>query len=201
MRRKSPASPHSLLPTPALGIDVGGVLVDFIARGEDTSFFGTRPIETPATEGSHEALSRLLDLFAGRVYIVSKAGPRIAGLTRQWLVEQQFVGPGALAESDVFFVTERSEKNTVCRRVGITHFIDDRLDVLKHLATVEMRVLYTGGLGDDEPPADIPTEVSLAPTWPDCVDLLEGHLAQRSQRAAEGRRARPKKKGPGRYSS
>ena len=31
-----------------VGLDVGGVLVDRVAEGDDTSFFGSRPMETPA---------------------------------------------------------------------------------------------------------------------------------------------------------
>lgn len=33
---------------PTLGVDVGGVILTLADREEDTSFFGTRPLETPA---------------------------------------------------------------------------------------------------------------------------------------------------------
>src|SRR5438309_2104042 len=76
---------------PVLGIDVGGVLVDRVAEDSDTSFFGGRPMETPAVVGAFEAVASLcLGVFEGRVHVVSKAGPKIASLTREWLARRHF---------------------------------------------------------------------------------------------------------------
>lgn len=63
---------------PVLGIDVGGVLVDRVAEGSDTSFFGNRPMDTPAVAGSLGAVAELVELFEYRVHIVSKAGSQDA---------------------------------------------------------------------------------------------------------------------------
>jgi hypothetical protein len=50
-------------PQPVLGVDIGGVIVDRVAENSDTSFFGDRPMETPAVEGAFDALAQLVATF------------------------------------------------------------------------------------------------------------------------------------------
>lgn len=160
-------------PRPAIGIDVGGVLVDRVGEQSDTSFFGDRPMETPAVPGALEAVPHLLELFAGRVYIVSKAGPKISGLTRQWLRQHGAIGTDAIPADHLYFVRKRPEKAPICTRLGVTHFVDDRLDVLAALTTVEHRYLFTGGLGHHQPPEHPPGWATVVDTWSRLVGLLE----------------------------
>ncbi len=155
-----------------LGIDVGGVFVDRVAAGSDTSFFGDRPMDTPAVPGAIDAVSELVELFEYRVHIVSKAGPKIAELTRRWLGSRGVIGGSSIPLGNVHFVRKRPEKHPVCEQLGVTHFIDDRLDVLAHLATVDHRYLFTGGLGSHEEPASIPAWATKVDTWPRLIELL-----------------------------
>lgn len=155
-----------------LGLDVGGVLVDRVAEGSDTSFFGDRPMDTPPVPGALEAVDRLVEVFSHRVHIVSKAGPKISALTRRWLGEQGLTSARAIAPGNVHFVRKRPAKAPICEQLGITHFVDDRADVLDHLAAVENRYLFSGGLGDNDLPTVIPDGVILVETWPRLVDLL-----------------------------
>ncbi|SEM08158.1 hypothetical protein [Streptacidiphilus jiangxiensis] len=159
---------------PTLGVDVGGVIVDRIAAGEDTSFFGSQPLLTPAVCGVFEALARLAaEPFEGRVHVVSKAGPKVAANTRAWLHHHEFFARTGIPAGNVHFVRERADKGPVCRRLGITHFVDDRLDVLGHLATVAHRYLFLGGLGDARPPAQVPAWATVAYTWSGLVDQIQ----------------------------
>jgi hypothetical protein len=152
---------------PTLGVDVGGVIVALADRDEDTSFFGSRPLETPAVAGVFDELGALTSgLFAGRVHVVSKAGPSVAANTRAWLAHHRFFERTGVAPDHVHFVRERRDKAPVCERLGITHFVDDRLDVLVHLETVEHRFLFTGGRSDEARGADLPDWATVAPTWP-----------------------------------
>lgn len=168
------ARPRAL---PALGLDVGGVLVDRVAEQSDTSFFGDRPMDTPAVAGALEALPHLLELFEGRVYIVSKAGPKISALTRQWLGRHGAVGADAIPSEHLHFVRKRPEKAPICARLGVTHFVDDRVDVLTALTTVEHRYLFTGGLGHHDPPTHPPGWATVVDSWAALVERLEGDLA------------------------
>src|SRR5262245_27105744 len=66
---------------PVLGVDVGRVIIA-PGEGEDDTFFLRGPeeeaLETPPTEACFETLAALTEAFEGRVWIVSKAGPKIA---------------------------------------------------------------------------------------------------------------------------
>lgn len=157
---------------PVLGIDVGGVLVDRVAEGSDTSFFGGRPMDTPAVAGALDALAELVELFEHRVHIVSKAGPKIAELTRRWLGSRGVTGDGGIPIGNVHFVRKRPEKHPICQQLSVTHFIDDRLDVLGHLTTVGHRYLFVGGLGDHEPPERPPEWATVIDTWSRLLGLL-----------------------------
>jgi hypothetical protein len=129
-----------------LGVDVGGVIVRLAEGGEDTSFFGNRPLETPAVDGVFEALAALTaGPFAGRVHLVSTAGPKVSANTRAWLHHHRFFERTGIPEAHLHFVRRRRDKAPVCERLAITHFVDDRVEVLFHLATVEHRYLFTGG--------------------------------------------------------
>ncbi len=119
-----------------------------------------------------EAVDRLVELFSHRVHIVSKAGPKISSLTRRWLGEQGLTCAQTIPPGNVHFVRKRPDKVPICEQLGITHFVDDRTDVLDHLVTVEHRFLFTGGLGDNSVPAVIPDDVIVVETWARLLGLL-----------------------------
>lgn len=176
-RRRSRLSPPAWKRTPVLGLDIGGVLVDRVAEGQDTSFFGSEPMATPMVPGSLEAVLELVQMFDHRVHIVSKAGPKIAALSRQWMGKLGFTGDGAIPMGNVHFVRKRHEKAPVSSRLGITHFVDDRADVHSHLTDVDYRYLFTGGLGSHEPPRDVPEGVEVVSSWVRLSGLLQRDLA------------------------
>ena len=158
---------------PTLGVDVGGVIVVLADRGDDTSFFGGRPLETPAVSGVFDELAALAGgLFEGRVHVVSKAGPAVAANTRAWLVHHRFFDRVGIPPSHVHFVRERRDKAPVCRWLGITHFVDDRLDVLAELGTVEHRYLFTGGRSDEADVVDVPDWAVAVASWADLAVAL-----------------------------
>ena len=161
-------------PQPVLGVDIGGVIVDRISENSDTSFFGDQPMETPAVDGAFAALTRLAAVFEHRVHIVSKAGPQIAALSREWLGHHGvFEPPIGIPESNVWFVSKRPDKAPICARLGVTHFVDDRPDVLQHLTTVHHQFLFLGGLGHHQPPVTSPRSVHRVSTWPELVVKIE----------------------------
>lgn len=169
-----------------LGLDVGGVLVDRVAEATDTSFFGDRPMDTPAVPGALDAIPNLLVLFGHRVHIVSKAGPKIAGLTQRWLDLRGVVGPGSIDPANVHFVRTRPEKHPICEGLEVTHFVDDRLDVLEYLTSVENRFLFTGGLGAHDAPLRVPDGIAVVGQWSRLVGLLQRDVEQAGARNARG---------------
>jgi hypothetical protein len=131
-----------------LGIDFGGVINDGSSHpsGDDTVFLTggfDEAMATPAVAGAIDAIGRLSMRFEGRIWIVSKCGPRIQERTEQWLKFHQFFDRASIDPDHIRFCRQRPEKAVRCAELGVTHFIDDRADVLEHmLGTVEHLYLF-----------------------------------------------------------
>ena len=94
---------------PRLGIDIGRVIIagDGIpdATGtfevskpggdHDTAFFEgdeAAMLATPEVSGAFDSIAALVPLFGGRVWLVSKCGPRVQARTLRWLAGHDFYG-------------------------------------------------------------------------------------------------------------
>lgn len=124
-----------------LGVDFGGVIQGGATVGgvEDTTFLSggdEAAMATPEVPGAFSALAQLAKDFEGRVWIISKCGPRIEERTRRWLEHQDFFRATGIAPSHLRFCRQRAEKANRCQELGVSHFMDDRSDVLDHLAGV-----------------------------------------------------------------
>lgn len=129
--------------TEFFGADLGGVLIDRVADGTDTSFFSGRYLETPQVGGAFDALARLnAGRFAGRVYVISKCGPRVEERSRDWLAHHRFHQITGIPQTHVHFCRDRKDKAPIAETLGLTHFVDDRLDVLGFLDAVPHRFLF-----------------------------------------------------------
>lgn len=127
-----------------LGVDFGGVITER-ARNDrpDTSFFSDNYLQTPAVLGVFEAIRRLVDeRFRAQVWIVSKCGQRVQRKTLDWLDHHNFYDQTGISPDHVRFCKQRSEKDGICRELGITHFVDDNLEVLGNLTTVGNLYLF-----------------------------------------------------------
>ena len=138
-----------------LGIDVGGVIaVSEERRGNGGHCYPAAAAAQPGedtvlttgavvSEECFVAVTKLVNHFgAEHVFIVSKAGERMAASTRTWLAEQGFHQRTGLREEHVFFCKDRPQKRPIVDALGITHFIDDRWSVLKHLDECQCRFLF-----------------------------------------------------------
>lgn len=148
---------------PRLGVDFGRVVHGGpLAPGvDDTAFLGgsfEEALASPATEGMYEVLPGLIDAFEGRAWIISKCGDRIRKRTLAWLDHHDFYERTGLRRENVRFCRKRAEKARHCAGLGITHMIDDRLDV--HAAIREIvphRYLFG--------PGEAPEWVRHIPDW------------------------------------
>jgi hypothetical protein len=143
-------------PLPALGLDIGRVIMcpteddgtpdtSFLALPEDEA------LAVPAAPFLWEVLPAIVEAFEGRVWLVSKAGARIEGLTRRWLAHHEFFARAGMAEDAVRFCRKRPEKRDHALSLGLTHFVDDRADVLDALRGA-VPFLYLFGRQDDPVP-------------------------------------------------
>ena len=118
----------------ALGVDIGNVIINHrLSDPKDTTLHEERYSSIPASEGVFEALKTLNEKFNGQVYLISKCTEWAETKILQWLKDNDFYMKTGVNEKNIHFVRERSEKDVVCRKLGVTHFIDDRLEVLSHM--------------------------------------------------------------------
>ena len=112
--------------TPILGIDFGNVI-----RDNESKTMIPRVKET---------LLALKSIFEDRIYVVSRIDDEDGGKRNlQYLKDNGFF-PGLISsEEKVLFCYKRQDKAPICEDLGITHFVDDRTEVLSHMKTVPNR--------------------------------------------------------------
>ncbi|MEZ5510508.1 MAG: hypothetical protein R3F47_11495, partial [Gammaproteobacteria bacterium] len=79
---------------PKIGIDIGRVIIGPVIGGKaDTSFLGgtlEKALETPPSAYAFDSIAKLVDLFDGNAWLVSKCGPNVQQKTKAWLRHWNF---------------------------------------------------------------------------------------------------------------
>ena len=131
----------------------------------DTSVLSGRDedaLQTPPSEGAFAVVRDLVTLTGGDVWLVSKAGPRVQKLTREWLDHWRFFAATGMRPDHVRFCKERADKAVHAQKLGLTHFIDDRIDVLHALQPHVPRLFL---FGHQRPGARIPGGIQRVMDW------------------------------------
>ncbi|MEL6529244.1 MAG: hypothetical protein AAGK01_11845 [Pseudomonadota bacterium] len=156
-----------------IGIDIGGVIIKPAETEGDTSFFTNDYLETPMFEGAAETIRRLREeRFGDEMYIVSKCGPRVQQKSLDWLEHHDFYTRTGLRRENVHFCRKRPEKAPICERLGISVFIDDRLDVLSHMTNVETLIQFCGSQRARNSQRDDRFEYQRCENWREVAELL-----------------------------
>lgn len=120
-----------------LGIDLGKTIV--------TKFEG----KTLVFPDAIRVVKRLVDeRFRGNVIIVSKVNPEQQRRAEKWIEETQFCKNTGILPRNIYFCPERQDKGPICLKNGVTHFIDDRPEVMSHMEFVTNRILFQPVLED-----------------------------------------------------
>jgi hypothetical protein len=91
-----------------------------------------------------EVIARLVPRFGGRVWLVSKCGPRVQARTERWLAAHRFFERTGISEANLRFCRQRPDKRQHCLELDLTHFIDDRADVHEAIHGVVEHQFYFG---------------------------------------------------------
>ncbi len=157
-RTKTQAIGDTIAAPRALGIDIGRVIIKPGDTSGDTSFLhgsDADAMETPQNPRAFEVIGQLVEAFEGRVWLVSKCGPKIQRRTRRWLAHHQFFHRTGLTSRQLRFCLKRGDKAPICAELGLEAFIDDRADVLGPMAgIVPWRYLF-GPQRRGRPPSDM----------------------------------------------
>jgi hypothetical protein len=170
---------------PRLGIDIGRVIIrgyEHFESTHDTPFVHVskmteeQNLAVPAMAGIWDHIPPLVQLFrerGGDVWLVSKAkSDRTRILTRAWLEHHEFWERTKIPRDHLHFTATRIEKAGVARQLGLTYFIDDRVDCLAPMiGDVPVRILF----GKQLPPTlewAKSTETLHAHGWAEVAQLL-----------------------------
>lgn len=127
-------------------------------------------------DGAFDAVAHLnRAVFPGAVHLVSKAKSGTARKTCEWLAFHNFHEITGVPLERVHFCERREDKAPIARRLALCAFIDDRLDVLRHLEHVAVRILFAAG-PEWAPLATLPGGLRLAVGWPEAVRVLDEEL-------------------------
>lgn len=160
-----------------LGVDIGRVIIDGPAhpRGGDTAFFsGTEAdmLATPEVPDAVATIARLTARLDGRVWLVSKCGPRVQGRTLRWLDAHDFHRRTGVPDDHVLFCRARADKRGHCLDLGLTHFVDDHPEVHEAIRDV---VAYRYRFGPQRRP--VPESDVHTPTWSEVERRVEETFA------------------------
>lgn len=160
-----------------LGIDIGRVIITPESGGRaDTSFIGGSmedALKTPPYDGMFDAVTELTERFAHKVWLVSKCGPRVQEKSRRWLRHHRFFERTKIPPNNLRFCLQRPQKADHCRELGLTHFIDDRVDVLQHLdGIVDRRYLF----GPQRAGRRVPRGLSPCVSWAQTLQQIRRDL-------------------------
>lgn len=156
-----------------IGVDIGNVIIGGIINNSvDTSFISNdieKAMETLPVPGAFEAIEKLVEHADGSVWLVSKAHFNTMKKTDKWLRHWKFFKKTGLAKDNVWYCLERIHKAVICKGLELTHFIDDRLDVLAHLKGIVPN-LYL--FGEQPYISEIPDWVTHVSTWNELETLI-----------------------------
>ena len=157
---------------PRLGIDIGRVIIDGASHpdGGDTAFFNgdeATMLATPEMAGSVDAIATLVSQVDGRVWLVSKAGPKIQAKTLRWLDAHDFYRRTGLPSDQVRYCRARADKRIHCVELELTHFVDDHPEVHEAIRGAVQHQYFFGPQREPVPSYGVHT-----PTWPVALDLI-----------------------------
>jgi hypothetical protein len=156
-----------------LGIDVGGVIIDRKRNdSSDTSLFGPNYLQAHAVPGAFQTIQKLHEIFGDQVYIVSKCGQNIERKTREWMEANRFHDETGVPKEQLRFCRSRADKAPICEELEITHFIDDKLEVLSYLDTVPNKFLFDPSLNEIATWKQHLPKVQIVESWAEVLALL-----------------------------
>ena len=116
-----------------LGVDIGSVI---ISKTWNNGF-------CPPLKNAFSVLKRLKnERFGDKVFVVSQQQFFMDKIVLLWLWYHNFYKATGIRVKDIYFCRKRIDKAAICKNLGITHFIDDRTEVLTYLHDVQIKNLY-----------------------------------------------------------
>lgn len=158
-----------------LGVDIGGVIYDLARDFRPNQVITEEDVlNTPPIKDSIESLAVLnKTTFKGSTYLVSRYGRDGPESIQKWLEKQNFYDRTGISRENLFQCAERHEKAPIVKKLGITHFVDDRAEVMSHFSDVVPNLYHFQSLLEDKEKwsAKIPN-LTFVTTWDELLAIL-----------------------------
>lgn len=150
-----------------LGVDFGGVIVEQSTGSSNSSMFEGNHLAMIPTLGVYDALATLAQTtFGDNIYVISKCSLRNQQKTYDWLKYHCFTDRTGIPLNRILFCRDRSGKAPIAAALALTHFVDDRADVLATLTTVSNRFLFQSSrTGDGEEVGPLQRDLIAVTGW------------------------------------
>lgn len=142
---------------PIVGFDIGGTITQ--------ATFGSN-VKEPWPE-SFRVIKRILLEISPLAYIVSRVNEEQKTRAINWLYDNDVYAKTGLLKDNVFWCKERHEKGPIVQTLGITHFIDDRPEVMKYLPLDTVKIMI------NPDPVHLYEHCNLLRNYTVCKDWLE----------------------------
>jgi len=141
-----------------LGIDLGNTIIKHRSPMPD----------------AFRVIRRLIDeRFGNNVHIVSRVSPEQEIRARAFVTGEHFQKELAIPLNRVHFCGERHEKGPICKQINVTHFIDDRPEVMSAMPpSVVRKILLDPDETDLRLFASRLGDFNIARSWLDVERLL-----------------------------
>lgn len=108
-----------------LGIDFGGVIAEPLG-------YDAKP--TKPMPGAFFGLKQMsINKFGGEIFIISRCSEKEEQKILGWFEKENFAWYTGIPSGHIIFCRQDHEKARIARDFGVTHFIDDRFDVLIYM--------------------------------------------------------------------
>lgn len=176
MLHNNPEFPPST-PKWKLGIDIGRVIIGADTDNPNKSIIGPDFLKTPEIPGAVDTISFLhKSMKWEEIHLVSKCGPRIQNRSVEWLIHNNFFERTGLKSKNMHFCLERKDKAGIVRDTGITHFIDDRIDVLDYMIEDIVGGILLVAKHDSEPKRIRKNKITIVKDWAQIPRILESYV-------------------------
>jgi hypothetical protein len=168
-----------------LAVDLGNVIIDHVGFGTTDEYVNNGDYnQIPALNDAVSSLQKLnSEVFKNDVYVVYNATNVADSKIMTWLTHNNFFEMTGIDPTKIIRSESGRNKRPFCVKNKITHFIDDRLEVLTGLVgTVPNLYLLGGQPKEIELFKESLKNVYVAPDWKHILNLLINQRKFNAQR-------------------
>jgi hypothetical protein len=158
-----------------LGVDIGNVIINNqLIDCNDQAFYVNHYSQVPPIKDAFEVLKKINNRqLNNRIYLVSRCPEYAEAIILKWLRENNFYDKTGIDINNIYFCRERKEKAVICERLKITHFVDDRYEVLSYMTETNKHLyLFQPNKYEVQKFLKLPKNIKIVNSWFEILNEL-----------------------------